>query len=208
MGSEMCIRDRIRGARGPGGWFWKQWTNSSPVRDEDIVGSGKQYDSMPSNRHCNQDSTDSSAFSPVITDFRTNDEIEKSIRAEDIWYCQNEIVSDGTFLGDLLDSWLSDDWSSYYCNLEVFRKGSRFFTSKCITLWLMKNLEKFGVSLEFRLTVIDSPSQQNGHFLQESLLFTPNLQIGGTKWKDIEFLKNLRTLESIETDVDLSLIHI
>ncbi|XP_078322159.1 uncharacterized protein LOC144621957 [Crassostrea virginica] len=185
---------QIRGARGPGGIFWKQWKNSSPVRDEDIVGSGKQSDSKPSSRHCYQDSTDFSAFSPV--------EIETSTRAEDIWYCQNEIVSDGKYLGDVLDSFLSYDWSRYYYNLKVFRKGLSFFTSKCITLWVLKNLEKFGVSPEIRLTVIDSPSQQNGHFLRKSLVFTPNLQIGGTEWKDIEFLKNLRTLKTIETDID------
>lgn len=192
----------IRGKRGPGGILWKQWKNSSPVRYEDIIGPGKQSDLMTSSRHCYLNTTDVSEFSSVITELGTTDGIETSVRAEDIWYYQREIVSNGKYLGNFLDLWLSYDWSNHYCNLEVFRKDLRFLTSECITLWVLKNLEKFGVSPEIRLTVIDCPSQQSEHFLQESLVFTPNLQIGGTAWKDIEFLKNLRTLKSIETSVD------
>lgn len=187
----------IRGFSGPGGRFW----NSKQLRDEAIEGSGKQSDLMQNPATCDQNTMDLSKFTLGLSSLKIEEEIEARVEAKDIWYFQRRVVADGKILGDMLDLWLSYDCSPP-CELKVFEIGKRYFTADCTTLWVLKTLEKFGRSPEIRLTVTDSPIQKNEHFFRQSLVFTADLQIGGTAWKDIEFLKNLRTLKSIKTKVD------
>lgn len=192
---------QIRGTRGPGGRFWKQWKNSNPLRDEAIEGSGKQSDLMQNPATCDQNTMDHSKFTLGLSSLKIEEEIEARVEAKDIWYFQRRVVADGKILGDMLDLWLSYD-GTRPCELKVFEIGKRYFTADCTTLWVLKTLEKFGRSPEIRLTVTDSPIQKNDYFFRQSLVFTADLQIGGSAWKDIEFLKNLSTLKSIKTEVD------
>lgn len=82
------------------------------------------------------DSTLTSAFENTIQ----IDQIEKNNCLSDIGYFQTDPLTNGEYLGELLDEWLQVDCSKYYCELRIFKKFGSYHTTENESLWALKNL--------------------------------------------------------------------
>lgn len=145
------------------------------------------------------DTTLTSAFKNTIQ----IDEMEKNFCLSDIGYYQTNPLSDGEYLGDLLDKWLQIDISKYLWELQVFKRFGRYYTKQCTKLWVLKNLAKFNKRPEIEFTMTDPPFEEMNdsiclHSLSDSL---KSSLIGGSVWKNIDNLKKLTTLETVKSFV-------
>lgn len=134
------------------------------------------------------------------------DQMEKNICLSDIGYFQTDPLTDGEYLGELLDEWLQLDCSKWYWELRVFKRFGSYYTTQNERLWVLKNLEKFSKSPEIKFTLTDPPFQEIDasnflHSLRDLLKLRPTALIGGSIWKNIDYLKKLSTLEMVKSSV-------
>lgn len=132
--------------------------------------------------------------------------MEKNICLSDIGYFQTTPISDGECLGELLDNWLQLDCSKYYWTLHIFKRFGRYYTTKNARLWALKNLEKFGKSPEIEIVITDPQLQELNrssflHSVSNSLKLRPTALIGGSVWKNMDYLRKLPTLETVRSSV-------
>lgn len=176
----------------PGGSVWKTWrkdTVRSPFTENQYAVAG--------------DIVLESAFASVMKLEET-----ENIRPGDIRYLQMAPYSDGEYLGSLLDQWLTTDSSKISlqeCFLKVFRLSGSYCTLQCDKLWVLRNLEKFGKNPKIRLKIENNPFEEIEdmavRFLRDSLEFSINTRIGGSQWKNIDYLKKLPTIETIVSPI-------
>lgn len=176
----------------PGGSVWKMWrkdTVHSPLTENRYAVAG--------------DNALESAFPSVM-----KLEEPENIRPADIRYFQIEPYLDGESLGSLLDEWLTTDPSKIslqVCFLKVFKLSGSYCTLQCDKLWVLNHLEKFGKSPKIRLKIENNPLEKYGdialNFLRDSLEFGIDTRIGGSHWKNIDYLNKLPTIETIETPI-------
>lgn len=192
---------RIRRPEDPGGKIWK-------ILEKEIVSS--TFTAAIDNRSCLEarqsprankwtDTTLSSAFENTIQ----IEEMEKNFCLSDIGYYQTNPLSDGEYLGELLDKWLQIDFSKYFLELQVFKRFGRYYTKQCTKLWVLKNFEKFNKRPEIKFIMTDPPfAEMNdsicSHSLSNSLKTSA---IGGSVWKNVDYLKTLTTLETVKSVV-------
>lgn len=69
-------------------------------------------------------------------------EMKKNICLSDIGYFQTYSISDGEYLGELLDKWLQLDFSKYYWELKVFERFGRYYTEECYDIMGFKKPKK------------------------------------------------------------------
>lgn len=176
----------------PGGSVWKTWrkdTVRSPFTENQYAVAG--------------DIAPESAFDSVMKLEET-----ENMHPGDIRYIQIEPYSDGEYLGSLLDKWLTTDPSKISlqaCFLKVFRLFGSYCTLQCDKLWVFRSLEKFGKSPKIVLKIEKTPSEDFEdiavRFPRDSLEFGINTRIGGSYWKNIDYLKKLPTIETIDSPI-------
>lgn len=175
----------------PGGKIWKMWGD-----DQNAAATNKHTECTSSRLTNREERNDNvSAFAEAL-EF---DETEH-IRSGDIQYFQTRPYTNGESLGKLLDDWLIMDGSKH--TLEIHKLKECYFTLECDKLWVWKILEKFGKILKVRPRLEKNPFEKHGdkilHFLKDSLECDFDKPIGGMLWKNIDRMKNLSTVETIE----------
>lgn len=120
----------------------------------------------------------------------------------DIGYFQTNPISDG----ELLDEWLQIDLSKHYLELQVFKRLGRYYTTENMKLWTLKTLKMFSKNPETKFTRTHFPFEEtndtiHSNCFNDSLKFMPTLLIGGSIWKNIDYLKRLPTLEIVKLSV-------
>lgn len=179
----------------PGGRIWKMWGE-----DQNGAATNKHTECKSSRLPNREERNDNvSAFAEAL-EF---DETEH-IRPGDIQYLQPEPYTNGEFLGKLLDDWLIMDGSKH--TLEIFKRKECYFTLECDKLWVWKILEKFGKMFKIIPRLEKNPFEKHGdkvlHFLKDSLECDFDKPIGGVLWKNIDRLKKLPTVETIDCRVE------
>lgn len=179
----------------PGGRIWKMWGE-----DQNGAATNKHTECKSSRLPNREERNDNvSAFAEAL-EF---DETEH-IRPGDIQYLQPEPYTNGEFLGKLLDDWLIMDGSKH--TLEIFKRKECYFTLECDKLWVWKILEKFGKMYKIIPRLEKNPFEKHGdkvlHFLKDSLECDFDKPIGGVLWKNIDRLKKLPTVETIDCRVE------
>lgn len=179
----------------PGGKIWKMWGN-----DQNAAATNKHTECTSSRLTNREERNDNvSAFAEAL-EF---DETEH-IRPGDIQYFQTRPYTNGEFLGKLLDDWLIMDGSKH--TLEIFKRKECYFTLECDKLWVWKILEKFGKMFKIIPRLEKNPFEKHGdkvlHFLKDSLECDFDKPIGGVLWKNIDRLKKLPTVETIDCRVE------
>lgn len=191
---------RIRGSGDPGGRIWKSLEKDTVCL---TFTAASALDASPSSRADEwTDTTLTSAFKNTIQ----IDEMEKTICLNEIGYFQTDPITDEEYLGELLDDYLQLDFSKYFLKLQVFKRFGKYYTKECKILWALKNLEKFRKSPEIEFTMTDPPFQEMNestflHSHRDSFRLRPNALIGGSVWKNIDFLKELPTIEIVNLPV-------
>lgn len=179
----------------PGGKIWKMWGEDQNAAATNI------HTECTSSRLTNREERNDnvSAFAEAL-EF---DETEH-IRPGDIQYFQTRPYTNGESLGKLLDDWLIMDGSKH--TLEIHKLKESYFTLECDKLWVWKILEKFGKNPKIRLKLEKNPFEKYGDrvldFFKDSLEFNFDKPIGGMLWKNIDRLKKLPTVETIECRVE------
>lgn len=193
---------RIRRSEDPGGKIWKFLEKEIVcLTFTAVVDNRSGVEARPSPR-ANKwtDINLSSAFENTIQ----IDEMEKNICLSEIGYFQKNPLFDGEYLGKSLDKWLQIDISEYRWKLQVFKRLGRYYTEQCTKLWVLKNLEKFNKWPEVEFTMTDPPFEEKNesifclHSVGDSLKTSP---IGGSVWKNIDYLKTLTTQETAKSSV-------
>lgn len=179
----------------PGGRIWKMWGE-----DQNAAATNKHTESKSSRLPNREERNDNvSAFAEAL-EF---DETER-IRPGDIQYLQPGPYTNREFLGKLLDDWLIMDGSKH--TLEIFKRKECYFTLECDKLWVWKILEKFGKMYKIIPRLEKNPFEKHGdkvlHFLKDSLECDFDKPIGGVLWKNIDRLKKLPTVETIDCRVE------
>lgn len=179
----------------PGGRIWKMWGE-----DQNAAATNKHTESKSSRLPNREERNDNvSAFAEAL-EF---DETER-IRPGDIQYLQPGPYTNREFLGKLLDDWLIMDGSKH--TLEIFKRKECYFTLECEKLWVWKILEKFGKMYKIIPRLEKNPFEKHGdkvlHFLKDSLECDFDKPIGGVLWKNIDRLKKLPTVETIDCRVE------
>lgn len=179
----------------PGGKIWKMWGD-----DQNAAATNKHTECTSSRLTNREERNDNvSAFAEALEFDETED-----IRPGDIQYLQPEPYTNGEFLGKLLDDWLIMDGSKH--TLEIFKRKECYFTLECDKLWVWKILEKFGKMFKIIPRLEKNPFEKHGdkvlHFLKDSLECDFDKPIGGVLWKNIDRLKKLPTVETIDCRVE------
>lgn len=179
----------------PGGKIWKMWGD-----DQNAAATNKHTECTSSRLTNREERSDNvSAFAEAL-EF---DETEH-IRPGDIQYFQTRPYTNGESLGKLLDDWLIMDGSKH--TLEIHKLKKCYFTLECDRLWVWKILEEFGKTPKIRLRLEKNPFEKYGDtvldFLKDSLECDFDKPIGGVLWKNIDRLKKLPTVETIDCRVE------
>lgn len=179
----------------PGGRIWKMWGE-----DQNAVATNKHTECKSSHLTNRDERNDNvSAFAEALEFNET-----EHIRPGDIQYLQPGPYTNGEALGKLLDDWLIMDGSKH--TLEIHKLKKCYFTLECDKLWVWKILEKFGKKPKIRRRLEKNPFEKHGdkvlHFLKDSLECDFDKPIGGVLWKNIDRLKKLPTVETIECLVE------
>lgn len=179
----------------PGGKIWKMWGD-----DQNAAATNKHTECTSSRLTNREERNDNvSAFAEAL-EF---DETEH-IRPGDIQYFQTRPYTNGESLGKLLDDWLIMDGSKH--TLEIHKLKKCYFTLECDRLWVWKILEEFGKTPKIRLRLEKNPFEKYGDtvldFLKDSLECDFDKPIGGVLWKNIDRLKKLPTVETIDCRVE------
>lgn len=195
---------RIRGSGDPGGRFWKSLEKD--IMCSTFTGGIYNQSGLETSRSPRADEWTDTTLSTAFENTIQIGEMEKNICLSDIRYFQTYSISDGEYLGELLDKWLQLDFSKYYWELKVFERFGRYYTEECKRLWALKNLKRFRKSPKIEFSFTHPPFQKMDDSIpfnsfSDSIRLRPNALIGGSVWKNINYLKKLPTLEVVTTPV-------
>lgn len=193
----------VRGV--PGGSVWKMWRKDT-ARSQFTE---NQY-AVATNKHTNFESSQSQIKDgheeiPLASALANGMNLDETVNIcpDDIRYFQAQPYTDGESLGSLLDETLITD--PFEMSLQVFKISRSYCTIQFEKLWVLKNLKKFGRSPRIRRQEKNNPFETYEdsvvHFLRDSLELGINTRIGGSHWKNIDFLKKLPTIETIELPI-------
>lgn len=189
----------------PGGSVWKMWrkdTIRSPFTENQYAVATNKHTNFESRHSPMKDGHEAIAPASALANVMDLDETE-NICPDDIRYFQIQPYTDGESLGSLLDETLITD--PFQMSLQVFKFSGSFCTFQFEKLWVLKNLKKFGRSPNIRLQEKYNPFETYEdsvvHFLRDSLELGINTRIGGSHWKNIDYLKKLPTLEAVESPI-------
>lgn len=176
----LTVHDR---SRDPGGRFWKSLEKD--IMCSTFTGGIYNQSGLETSRSPRADEWTDTTLSTAFENTIQIGEMEKNICLSDIRYFQTYSISDGEYLGDLLDKWLQLDFSKYYWELKVFERFGRYYTEECKRLWALKNLKRFRKSPKIEFSFTHPPFQKMDdsiHFnsFSDSIRLRPNALIGGS----------------------------
>lgn len=192
---------RIRGSGDPGGRFWKSLEKDNVCST--FTGGINNQSGLETSCSPRADEWTDTTFTSAFENTIRIDKMEQNICLNDIGYFQTDSIIDGEHLGELLDDWLQLDCSKVYWILDIFKRFGSYYTTENEQLWVLKNLEKFSKSPEIKFTFTEPPFKEMSatHTLRDSLKLGPSALIGGSVWKNIDYLKKLPTFEVVKSSV-------
>lgn len=189
----------------PGGSVWKmsrKHTVRSPFTENQYAVATNKHTNFESRQSQIKDGHEKIPLASALANGMNLDET-KNICPDDIRYFQPQPYTDGESLGSLLDETLITD--PFEMSLQVLKISGSYCTVQFEKLWVLKNLKKFGRSPRIRRQEQTNPFETYEdsvvHFLRDSLELGKNTRIGGSHWKNIDFLKKLPTIETIELPI-------